>query len=204
MGAGEKRGEDGARARREKGKEAGARKGPHFSNHALGCKDPSAGRARAAGSVAAGAAASPPGGRAAPTGRTHLQRPAPRPHCAPRGSQSARLLLGRQVNSQRPAAAQRAAAPRRKAPSPPPAPRPPRRRAQSPPSPQLRAPAAPRSRTHARRAAVRPGTPCRAGFHRRPQPQLPARPLPGDGVVRPPSLRTRPDSLHQVGSVYLR
>ncbi|XP_034500262.1 uncharacterized protein LOC117796473 [Ailuropoda melanoleuca] len=50
---------------------------------------------------------------------------------------------------------------------------------------------------HARRAAARPGTLCRAGFHRRPQPPLPARPLPGDSVKRPPSLRTRPDSLHQ-------
>lgn len=131
-----------------------------------------------------------PGGRPAPTGRTHLQRPAPRPH-----SPRARLLLGRQVNTRRPAAAQRVTAPRRKAPSPPPAPRLPRNCAQSPPSPQPRAPGRP-ALPHARRPAACPGgggggTPCRAGFHRRPQPLLPARPLPGNSVMGPPSSRTR-------------
>lgn len=47
-------------------------------------------------------------------------------------------------------------------------------------------------------------TPGRPRFNGRLQPLPPARPLPGNGVIRPPpSWRTRPESLRQVGNVYL-
>ena len=69
--------------RPEETRGAGER-GPHCSNPAaLGCKDPCAGRAGAAG-PGAERRRRVPGGRPAPNGRTHLQRPAPRPHCAQR------------------------------------------------------------------------------------------------------------------------
>nr|XP_012423935.1 PREDICTED: proline-rich protein 2-like [Odobenus rosmarus divergens] len=178
------------------------------------------------GAGGAGACSAQPRGRPAPTGRTHLQRPAPRPPCAhrphsPAAPSSAAALRPAPLAArppvartpgkhQRPAAAQassprgvklRARPPRSCCRAIAPRGRPARSRAPqaAPRSRTPRAPARPPPAPGGTRAPARPppapgaagGTTCRAGFQQPPQRLLPACPLPGNSVIRPPSSRTR-------------